>query len=92
MYWCIKAYKIDEYLNIKNCSHKKCLIVQLLLEQDNEIPNKTKNSLDDKNESCVRNNCLIHKISLVLLVAITITQKIGLKRTRSMTLKQSESF
>ena len=80
MYWCIKAYKIDEYLNIKNCSHKKRLIVQLLLEWDNEILNTTKTSLDDKNESCERNNCLIHKISLVLLVAITITQKIGLKK------------
>ena len=51
MYWCIKAYKIDEYLNIKNCSHKKRLIVQLLLEWDNEILNTTKTSLDDKNES-----------------------------------------
>ena len=80
MYWCIKAYKIDEYLDIKNCSHKKRLIVQLLLEWDNEILNTTKTSLDDKNESCERNNCLIHKISLVLLVAITITQKIGLKK------------
>ena len=80
MYWCIKAYKIDEHLDIKNCSHKKRLIVQLLLEWDNEILNTTKTSLDDKNESCERNNCLIHKISLVLLVAITITQKIGLKK------------
>ena len=80
MYWYIKAYKIDEYLDIKNCSHKKRLIVQLLLEWDNEILNTTKTSLDDKNESCERNNCLIHKISLVLLVAITITQKIGLKK------------
>ena len=80
MYWCIKAYKTDEYLDIKNCSHKKRLIVQLLLEWDNEILNTTKTSLDDKNESCERNNCLIHKISLVLLVAITITQKIGLKK------------
>ena len=80
MYWCIKAYKIDEYLDIKNCSHKKRLIVQLLLEWDNEILNTTKTSLDDKNESCERNNCHIHKISLVLLVAITITQKIGLKK------------
>ena len=80
MFWCIKAYKIDEYLDIKNCSHKKRLIVQLLLEWDNEILNTTKTSLDDKNESCERNNCLIHKISLVLLVAITITQKIGLKK------------
>ena len=80
MYWCIKAYKIDEYLDIKNCSHKKRLIVQLSLEWDNEILNTTKTSLDDKNESCERNNCLIHKISLVLLVAITITQKIGLKK------------
>ena len=87
MYQCIKAYKIDEYLDIKNCSHKKRLIVQLLLEWDNEILNTTKTSLDDKNESCERNNCLIHKISLVLLVAITITQKIGLKKNAQYDIK-----
>ena len=34
---CNKACKIDEYLDIKNCSCEKCLIGKLLLECEDEI-------------------------------------------------------
>ena len=39
---CNKAYKIDEYLDIKNCSCKKSLIVKLVLECEDEILSATR--------------------------------------------------
>ena len=39
---CNKAYKIDEYLDIKNCSCKKSLIVKLVLECEDEILSTTR--------------------------------------------------
>ena len=45
---CNKACKIDEYLDIKNCSCKKHLIGKLVLACDDEILNKTETSFDNK--------------------------------------------
>ena len=43
-----KACKIDEYLDIKNCSCEKRLIGKLVLACEGEISNTTETSLDDK--------------------------------------------
>ena len=32
-----KAFKIDKYLDIKNCSYKKCIIDKLVLAFEDEI-------------------------------------------------------
>ena len=45
---CNKTCKIDEYLDIKNCSCKKRLFGKLELVCDDEILNTTETSLDDK--------------------------------------------
>ena len=42
---CNKARKIDEYLNIKNCSWKKCLFGNLVFACEDGILNTTKTSL-----------------------------------------------
>ena len=44
----IKYVKIDEYLEIKSCSFKKCLLGKLALACDYETLNTTEISLDDK--------------------------------------------
>ena len=59
---CNKAYKIDEYLDIKNCSREKLLISKLVLECEDEILNRTETSLDDKKVTCAKNNCRIHTV------------------------------
>ena len=85
----IKICKINKYLDTKNCSCKKCLIVKLVLACENEILNTTETSHDDKKVTCEENICLIHTVSLViiclLLLAVsigcfTITQELGLKK------------
>ena len=38
---CYKASKIDEYLDIKNCSREKCLFDKLMLAFEDEILNTT---------------------------------------------------
>ena len=45
---CNKACKIDEYLDIKNCSCEKNLIGKLLLECEEEILNSTRTLRNDK--------------------------------------------
>ena len=45
---CCKTCKIDEYLDIKNCSCKKRFFGKLELVCDDEILNTTETSLDDK--------------------------------------------
>ena len=62
-----KAFKIEEYLDIKNCSCKKRLFVQLLLTCEDEISHTTETSLDDKKVTCKKNNYLVHIISLVII-------------------------
>ena len=42
-----KAYKIDEYLDIKDCSYEKHLIGKLVSECEDEVLNKTETSLYD---------------------------------------------
>ena len=48
---CNKACKIDEHLDIKNCSCEKCLIGKLILECENQILNTTEALLNDKKSS-----------------------------------------
>ena len=45
---CNKAFKIDEYLNIKNCSCEKRLIGKLVLGCEDKIFNTTETSPYDK--------------------------------------------
>ena len=45
---CNKACKIDEYLDVKNCSCEKRLIGKFVLECEDEILNTTKTLLNDK--------------------------------------------
>ena len=45
---CNKTCKIDDYLDIKNCSCKKFLIGKLVLERADEILETTETSFDDK--------------------------------------------
>ena len=59
---CNKPKKIDEYLDIKNCSREKLLISKLVLECEDEILNRTETSLDDKKVTCAKNNCRIHTV------------------------------
>ena len=47
-----KACKLDEYLDIKNCSCKKCLIGKLVLACEDEILVTTETSYDDKKATC----------------------------------------
>ena len=49
---CNKAYKIDKYLDTKNCLCKKRLFDKLSLACEGEILDKTETSLDDKKVTC----------------------------------------
>ena len=51
-----KACKTDEYLDIKNCSCKKCLFGKLALACEDEILNITETSLNDKKVTCEKDN------------------------------------
>ena len=73
-----KACKINEYLDIKNCSRKKRLFGKLVLACEDKMLNTTESSFDDKKVTFLKNNCLIYTISLVnicllLLVVISIS-------------------
>ena len=65
--WLLNWCKIDEYLDVKNCFWEKRSFGKLVLECEDEILNLTETSLEDKNLSCEKNNCLIHTISLVII-------------------------
>ena len=45
---CNKICKIDEYLDIRNCSCEKRLLGKLVLVCEDEMLNTTETSLDDK--------------------------------------------
>ena len=64
---CNKACKIDEYLDIKNCSSKKPLSSKLVLLCEDEILNTTETSLVDKKVTRKKSNCLIYTISLLII-------------------------
>ena len=61
-------------LDIKNCSLEKRLTGKLVLECEDEILNTTETVLKDKKVKCIKNNCLVHMISLefiwLLLLAV----------------------
>ena len=62
-----KACTIDEYLDIKICSCKKCLFGKKVLACEAGILNTTETSLNDKKVARETNNCLIHTISMVIM-------------------------
>ena len=64
---CNKACKIDEYLDIKNFSCRKCLFHKLALECEDEILNTTETLLNYKKVVYAKSNYLIHTISLVIM-------------------------
>ena len=47
-----KACKIDEYLDIRNCSCEKRLFGKLALACEDEILNTNETSFDDKKVTC----------------------------------------
>ena len=63
---CNKACKIDENLDIKNCSCEKLMFGVLALACENEILNTTETSLDDKKVIFEKSNWLIYTISMVI--------------------------
>ena len=63
----IEAYKIDEYLDTKNCSCVKCLNGEIVLACEDGILNTTENSPDDEKVTYKKVNCLIHTISMVII-------------------------
>ena len=70
-YECHKEWKFGEYLDIKNGSWQKRLIVKSLLECGDEILNTTETSHDNKKETCQKNNCLIYTISLLIIFTLS---------------------
>ena len=64
---CNKACKIDEYLDIKNCSCEKRLIDKLVLECEDEILSTTETLLNDNKVANSKSNSLMHTISLVII-------------------------
>ena len=62
---CNKACKIDERLDIENCSCEKSLIGKL--ECGNLILNTSETLLNDKKVACTKINCLIQIISFVII-------------------------
>ena len=68
-----KACKIDEYLDIKNCSCKKRLIGELLLTCEAEILNTTEISLDNKKVACLIHTYLISLVTISVLLLIIVS-------------------
>ena len=64
---CNKAFKVNEYLDIQNCSCEKDLINKLVLTCEDEVLNTTETTLDDDKATIEKYNCLIHTISLVII-------------------------
>ena len=63
---CNKPCKTDKYLYSKTCSCKS-KIGKLALECEYVMLSITEISLDDKKETCKKNNCLIHMMLLVII-------------------------
>ena len=49
---CNKACKVNQYLDIKQCSCKKLLTEKLMLEREDEISNTIETSLNNKRSRC----------------------------------------
>ena len=64
---CKRGCKIDEYLDIKNCSYEKRLIGKLVLGCKDELLNTTETLLNDKKVASAKSNYLIYTSSLVIL-------------------------
>ena len=64
---CHKACRIDEYLDIKNCSYEKRLIGKLVLECEDEISATIETLLNDKKVAYAESNSLIYTIPLVII-------------------------
>ena len=63
-----EAYKIGEYLGIKNCSCRKYIFGKFVLTCKDEILNTTEVTLIvDKRSSMQESNCFVDTVSLVLL-------------------------
>ena len=69
---CNKTCKIDEYLDIKNCSCQNYLFGKLVLRYEDEILNTTETLLYNKKVTCEKSNCLIHTTSLVVLCLLLV--------------------
>ena len=54
---CNKATKLDEYLDIKNCSCEKCLSGKLALECEDEILSTSDTLPNDKKVTYEKSNC-----------------------------------
>ena len=65
-----KACKIDEYLDIRNCSCEKRLFSKLALACEDEILNTNETSFDDKKVTCEKNDYLIYMILLVITFSL----------------------
>ena len=59
---CNKVCKVDENLDIENCSCEKHLFDKLVITCEDGILNTSETSLDNKIAIC-KNNFLIHTIS-----------------------------
>ena len=57
----------DKYIDIKNCSCEKRLTSKLVLKCEDEILKTTETVNKNKNVACVKINCLIQTISLVII-------------------------
>ena len=62
---CNKAFKTDEYLNIRNCFCEKRLIDELVLICGDAISNTTKTF--DKKVTCEKSNWFVYTISSVII-------------------------
>ena len=58
-----KAYKIDKYLDVKNCSCEKCLFCRSVISCEDEILNTTEKSLVGKKQ-----NPLSKRIPIITLI------------------------
>ena len=76
-YDCNTACKIDEYLDIKNCSCEKCVFGKLVLVCKDEILKATETSLDNEKVTCEKKNCLIQTTSLVILCSFLVFMSIS---------------
>ena len=59
---CNKAWKVDEYLDIKNWSCEKRQISKFLSEYEDEILDTTEFLLNDKKVAYAKSNCLVDAI------------------------------
>ena len=55
---CNKAWKIDEYLDIKNCTCEKSLIGKLVLKYEDEILNTIETLLNNEKLACAKSSFL----------------------------------